>query len=120
MKKSVKCEIFGENQYIYFDIDRLMQLEKLIGCSVYEVASAGRISLSVVLNGFMVGMQQHYRMKADEWSKRMQKAFDKGYSLIDMSNPVFDALVASGIFGTPEEPEEAEGKKAPENPEVTD
>ncbi|MBR4401025.1 MAG: hypothetical protein IKT09_04955 [Synergistes sp.] len=120
MRKSVKCEFFGENQYIYFDIDRLMQFEKLIGCSVFEVASAGRISLSVVLNGLMVGMQQHYRMKADEWGERMQKAFDAGYSLIDMGGPVFEAVVASGIFGKPETPEEIDEKKAPERPEATD
>lgn len=111
MKKSVKCEFFGDNQYMYFDIERLMQLEKMLNCSIFEIASQGRLSMSFVLNGCMVGMQQHFRMKPEEWSERLQEVFESGRTVVDIGSVILEAILSSGIFGKPEEPDEKKALK---------
>ena len=126
MKNTIPIEAFGPNQFIYFDIKRLMQLEQLTGKAVQGVIASGDISLNFIINGLAVGMRQHYKDGTAVWTERVQKHFDNGGSLDDLGIPLLRAIMASGIFGKPEaditEDDTAEGpeKNAPEAAELTE
>lgn len=63
MKKEVPFEFFEPGQYLYFDIGRLMQLEKLLGESLVKIterAANGDISLNFVVAALTVGLKHHY------------------------------------------------------------
>lgn len=103
MKKSIPFEAFGQNQFIFFDIKRLMQLEQATGRSVQSIIASGDVSLSFIINGLAVGMRQHYKDGAAAWTERIQKHFDDGGNIDDIGVPLIRAILASGIFGKSEE-----------------
>lgn len=107
MKNSILFEVFGQNQFIYFDIKRLMQLEQAAGRSVQSIIASGDISLNFIINGLAVGMRQHYKDGAAAWTERIQKHFDNGGNIDGLGVPLIRAVLASGIFGKPEEEEDA-------------
>ena len=99
MKKSIPFEIFGANQYIYFDIKRLMKLEQLLGKSISNIVATHDVTLNFIVNSLMVGMSQHYKETAPQWTERVEKFFDGGGSIEELGVPIIRAVIASGIFG---------------------
>ena len=115
MKKSIPFETFGPNQFIYFDIKRLMRLEQLLGKSISNILATHDITISVLVNALMVGLSHHSKDNAAQWTEKVEEFFDAGGSIDDIGVPVIQAIVASGIFGKIEADEE---KKAGEEKNV--
>ena len=99
MKKTIPFEVFGPNQYLYFDIKRLMKLEQLLGKSISNVIATHDITLGFIINALMVGLAQHSNETAAQWTAKVEKFFDDGGSIEDLGVPLIKAIIASGIFG---------------------
>lgn len=115
MKKSIPFEVFGHNQFIYFDIKRLMRLEQLLGKSISNIVATHDITINFIVNSLMVGLAQHSKDNAAQWTDKVKEFFDAGGSIEDLGVPIIEAIIASGIFGKIEEEKEStEEKNVPE------
>lgn len=108
MKKSVPFEVFGENQYLYFDIQRLMRLEQLLGKSISNVVASHDITLDFIVKSLMVGLSHHSRDNVSQWTAKVEKYFEDGGSIELLAEPIMRGIIVSGIFG-PIVDTEAEG-----------
>ena len=99
MKKSVPFELFGENQYIMFDILRLIELEKAMGMSIMRIAAEQDISISFCINALAIGMQQHHRPDPKYYAEKIEEYLESGGSITDIALPIIEAIMATGIFG---------------------
>ena len=99
MKKSVPFEVFGENQYLYFDIQRLMRLEQLLGKSISNVVAFHDITLDFIVKSLMVGLSHHSRDNISQWTAKIEKYFEDGGSIELLAEPIMRGIIVSGIFG---------------------
>lgn len=110
MKKSIPFEVFGENQYLYFDIQRLMRLEQLLGKSISNVVASQDITIDFVIKSLMVGLAHHNRDNVSQWTAKVEKYFEDGGSIELLAEPILRAVIASGIFGKLDAEGEADEK----------
>lgn len=121
MIKSIPFEVFGSNQFLYFDIKRLMRLEQLLGKSVSNIVATHDISLNFIVNAVMVGLSHHSKESAAQWSVKVEHFFDDGGSIEELAVPIIQAVIASGIFGRIEnETEGSDSKNAQKAAESTE
>ncbi len=113
MRKSIPFEAFGENQYIYFDIQRLIRLEQLVGKSITQIVASQDITIDFVIKSLMVGLSHHSKDNVSQWTQKLSKFFDEGGSIEAIAEPVVAAIISSGIFGKIEGDEDKEEKNAP-------
>lgn len=98
--KKVPFEMFGEGQYMYFNIARLMQLEQVCGCGISSIISKQELNLGVLTKIFMIGLAHHKKHNELWYAQRMQEMLEKGASLEDdFYVPAVKALAGSGIMG---------------------
>lgn len=120
--KAVKIEL-DEERFLYFNIKALMELEKLLGVSVYEVLQQAEkgVSMRLLTYGLATGLKfDDPSMTVDKagdilekiLSEQEQEDFQK--VLTQLSVALFEAIVKSGVMGKyrlPKvEPEEEEAK----------
>ncbi len=122
MKKTVPFEVFGANQFIYFDINRLMRLEQLLGKSITHIVAVHDITIDFLVKSLMVGLSHHSRDNAAQWTNKLKKFFGGGGSIEELAEPILLAIIGSGIFGKIETDDEEEGeeKNAPATAELSD
>ncbi|HBR28589.1 MAG TPA: hypothetical protein DD789_04005 [Firmicutes bacterium] len=101
MKKTIPFEIFGANQSIYFDILRLAELEKALGCSINDIIQRQDAGVHFCLAALPIGMKQHYhKPTAAFFAEKIEEHLaTEGASLDDIAVPIVKAILASGIFG---------------------
>jgi len=100
MRREIKFELFGKNQTIYFDIMRLAELEKRLGCSIIDTIKKGDAGINFCIAGLSVGMRHHYhKARPEDFVKLMEQYFEDGGTLDDLAIPIIRAIVASGILG---------------------
>lgn len=100
--KKVPCDFFGPGEFIYFNYERLAQLEQSMGPGFSLLGSIhSQVSVAFVANAFAIGLAQHHNNAPAIWyTKQMDKlGIEKGLSLIAMSRPILKALVGSGFMG---------------------
>lgn len=113
MKKTVPFELFGTNQYLMFDILRLAELEKAMGCSVLAMAQGMDIGVRFCMTALPIAMRQHYhkgtpQMFADKISEYLA---DPGRSINDISLPLVEAIALTGVFGTASADDDGDDEK---------
>lgn len=115
MKKSVPFEVFGENQFIYFDIMRLAQLEQAMGRSIFQIISSGEAGINFCLNALTVGLRHHYSKASPQlFAEKIGKYLEEGGELDNIAVLIVKAIILSGIFGKGiTDEEEGEEKNAP-------
>lgn len=57
--KKVPFEVFGEGQYMYFNIARLMQLEQACGEGISKIVSKQELNLTVLTHILVIGLAHH-------------------------------------------------------------
>ena len=123
MKKTIPFEVFGANQFIYFDINRLMRLEQLLGKSITHIVAVHDITIDFLVKSLMVGLSHHSRDNAAQWTNKLKKFFDDGGSIEELAEPILLAIIGSGIFGkieTDDDKENGEEKNAPATAEPSE
>ena len=101
MKKSIPFEVFGPNQYIYFDILRLAELEGALGCSINDIIQRQDAGVKFCLTALPIGMKHHYHKPTSAFfAEKIEEHLAKdGASLDDIAVPIVKAILASGVFG---------------------
>lgn len=115
MKKIVQFKGFeNDNDYLYFDIDSLIKLEKLTGHTVIELwdfGNNGKFGITLIVQCLLVGLAESREGITESIVMReMSKAIESGKNLSAFITPIFQALLESGIFGGKKQvPEAKEG-----------
>lgn len=103
MKKTVPFKAFGQDDYLYFDIGKLVQLEQLTGKTVIELwdaSNSGKFGVDLIVKCLTVGLIDcRQNITEKQVMAEMGDAFEKGESLVSFITPIFSALIESGIFG---------------------
>lgn len=98
--QKVPFELFGEGQYLYFNVARLAQLEQACGCGISNIVSKQELNLGVLIKIFMIGLGQHKKQNELWYAQRMQELLDDGASLEEeFYIPAVKAIAGSGILG---------------------
>lgn len=100
--KTVKCNYFGDNEYIMFNMSRLMEFEAAIGTTIGELLQTGNWPINTIITGYFIGMKQYKRnaQKYYELCDQLLSDESQDMSLLALQAPLMKALVASGVFGT--------------------
>jgi hypothetical protein len=125
MKKSIPFELFGPNQYIMFDIQRLAELERALGRDITSIVRSQYAGVDFCLAALPIGMRQHYKAAPSVFAEKIEAYLENGGTLDDIALPIIKAIVASGILGKEmndrlnesSEPEGGEGKNVKEETE---
>lgn len=118
MKKTVPFELFGPNQYIYFDVLRLAELEKALGVSIIKLIADQDVSISFCIAALTVGLKHHYHKATPTfYAEKMEEFFESGGTIQDVAVPIIKAIVKSGLFGKAEESTEEIEKNVMEGTE---
>lgn len=98
--KKVQFEIFGDGQYIYFDIGRLIQIEGQTGKSAADLITKQDLSFSFMTVLLSVGLRQH-GIKTPQWyADKLSEKFSKfEISIDDIAVPLAKAIIGTGILG---------------------
>jgi hypothetical protein len=98
--KQVKFEIFGKGQYLFFNISRLIQLEKAVGNGIGAIVSKKDLSLDVLTKALSIGLAQHQKRNEMWYADKIQACLDDGAELDqDFYVPLVKAIAGSGILG---------------------
>lgn len=100
--KTVKCNYFGDNEYIMFNMSRLMEFEAAIGTTIGELLQTGNWPINTIITGYFIGMKQYKRnaQKYYELCDQLLSDESQDMSLLALQAPLMKALVASGVFGS--------------------
>ena len=98
--KKVQFEIFGDGQYLYFDIGRLIQIEGQTGKSAADLITKQDLSFSFMTVLLSVGLRQH-GIKTPQWyaDKLSEKFSNFEISIDDIAVPLAKAIIGTGILG---------------------
>ncbi len=104
MKKTIKFTGFGnDNDYLYFSLEDLIKLEKITGKTIIEIwdnSNNGKFGLTMIAQGLLIGLADCRKgLTESEVLRELSKAAENGTPIVRFINPIFEALMASGIFG---------------------
>jgi hypothetical protein len=98
--KKVPFELFGEGQYLYFNIARLMQLEQVCGTGISKIIGSNELNLTVLCHIFSIGLAHHKKRNPLWYAQRIQELLDDGISIQEeLYVPAVKAIAGSGILG---------------------
>lgn len=100
--KTVKCNYFGDNEYIMFNMSRLMEFEAAIGTTIGELLQTTNWPINTIITGYFIGMKQYKRnaQKYYELCDKLLSDASQDMSLLALQAPLMKALVASGVYGS--------------------
>ena len=97
MLNKIPFTLFGNDDEIYFNNARIMQLEKAMDKSVITLIKEP-LSLSFVMIGLQIGLMHTY--KPSKVAEHINRLFDEGdASLAVLAAPLAKAILATGILG---------------------
>ena len=98
--KKIEFPLFGKNEYMYLNIGRLIDIERMTGKSAGEIIKSQNLDLGLLTIILSVALR-HHKMRTPQWyAEKMQKLVDKGCDLeIDIQMPVVKCIAGSGILG---------------------
>lgn len=117
--KKIEFPLFGESEYMYLNIGRLIDIERMTGKSAGEIIKSQNLDLGLLTVILSVALR-HHKMRTPQWyAEQMQKLVDEGLDLeTDIQMPVVKCIAGSGILGKavyyklfPEELTEKAGKE---------
>lgn len=99
MKKTVPFEFFGENQTLFFDIPRILELEEMMKMPIYDVINRAP-SVKLAVAGITIGLKHHYPGITPAFViGKMEEHFEHGGTLSELVMPIGKAIVDAGVFG---------------------
>lgn len=99
--KRIVCEFFGEKEMIFFNVARLMQLEKALGGKITTLLSQP-MGLSEVITAYEIGLSHEGKKKQRNqlwYAEKIDELFEEGVTFDELLLPVMKALIGSGIMG---------------------
>lgn len=100
MKNSIPFEIFGENQFLKFDVMKLVELEKASGTTITHIVTSGDVGVAFALAALPIGLRQHYPGGTPQlFAEKLQAHLDGGGDITSVLVPLVRAILASGFLG---------------------
>lgn len=92
--------MFGENEYLYYDIGRLIQVENQTGKSATDIIIKQDLNLGFITVLLSVGLR-HHGLKSPQWyADKLSDKFSRfEITLDDVAVPIAKALIGTGIMG---------------------
>lgn len=98
--KKIEMPLFGEGEYMYLNIGRLIDIERMTGKSAGEIVRGQNLDLGLLTIILSVALR-HHKMRTPQWyADELQKLVDEGHDLeMEVQVPVAKCIAASGILG---------------------
>ena len=98
--KKIEFPLFGENEYMYLNIGRLIDIERMTGKPAGEIIKGQNLDLGLLTVILSVALR-HHKMRAPQWyADKLQELVDEGVDLeTDIQMPVVKCIAGSGILG---------------------
>ncbi len=98
--KKIEFALFGENEYMYLNIGRLIDIERMTGKSAGEIIKGQNLDLGLLTVILSVALR-HHKMRTPQWyAEKMQELVDDGLDLeTEIQMPVVKCIAGSGILG---------------------
>ena len=99
--KTVTCDFFRADDYIMFNIQRLMELEAAVGKPIGELLQMPTWPINSIVSGYAIGMKQHKRNPQQYFDliDDLLSKEDSDVSLLSLQAPLMKAIVANGAYG---------------------
>lgn len=99
--KTVTCDFFRDGDYIMFNIQRLMELEAVVGKPIGDLLQMPTWPINSIVSGYAIGMKQHKRNPQQYFDliDDLLSKEDSDVSLLTLQAPLMKAIVASGAYG---------------------
>lgn len=103
MIRKVPFELFGEGQYLRFDIGKFMIVEQIMEKPIGELLKgSATLDLRLLTTLLHVGVRTdgEFRAKSPEWyADKIQDLILEGHEMNEIMVPVIRAVAATGILG---------------------
>ena len=98
--KKVEFPLFGENEYMFLNIGRLIDIERMTGKPAGEIIKNQNLDLGMLTIILSVALR-HHKMRTTQWyANKLQDLVDEGIDLeTDIQIPVVKCIAGSGILG---------------------
>lgn len=98
--KKVEFPLFGENEYMFLNIGRLIDIERMTGKPAGEIIKNQSLDLGMLTIILSVALR-HHKMRTTQWyANKLQDLVDEGIDLeTDIQIPVVKCIAGSGILG---------------------
>ena len=99
--KKVEFPLFGENEYMFLNIGRLIDIERMTGKPAGDIIKNQSLDLGMLTIILSVALR-HHKMRTPQWyAEKMQELVEEGIELeTDIQIPVVKGIAGSGILGT--------------------
>ena len=98
--KKVDFPLFGENEYMFLNIGRLIDIERMTGKPAGDIIKNQSLDLGMLTIILSVSLR-HHKMRTPQWyANKLQDLVDEGIDLeTDIQIPVVKCIAGSGILG---------------------
>lgn len=98
--KKVEFPLFGENEYMFLNIGRLIDIERMTGKPAGEIIKNQNLDSGMLTIILSVALR-HHKMRTPQWyANKLQDLVDEGIDLeTDIQIPVVKCIAGSGILG---------------------
>jgi len=98
--KKVEFPLFGENEYMFLNIGRLIDIERMTGKPAGDIIKNQSLDLGMLTIILSVSLR-HHKMRTPQWyANKLQDLVDEGVDLeTDIQIPVVKCIAGSGILG---------------------
>lgn len=119
--KKIPFDYIEEGQEIYFNVERLMQVESVLKVPIGKIVKEQDLGLTNMVALLSAGLRHHGYHDPKWYAAKLQNLVNDGVSLEQIQVDLVKALAGSGILGRdvylmfwPEEATEAEKQMAKE------
>ncbi|MCF0142479.1 MAG: hypothetical protein HUJ75_03795 [Parasporobacterium sp.] len=98
--KKIEFPLFGENEYMYLNIGRLIDIERLTGKAAGDIIRSQTLDLGMLTVILSVALR-HHKMRTPQWyADKLQQLVDEGIDIeTDIQIPIVKCIAGSGILG---------------------
>nr|DAQ36645.1 MAG TPA: tail assembly chaperone [Caudoviricetes sp.] len=113
--KKIPFNYIEEGQELYFNVERLMQVESALKMPVGKIVKEQDLGVNIMVTLLSIGLRQHGIHEPKWYAGKLQNFINDGFDLQNIQIDIVKALAGSGILGRetylmfwPEEATEAE------------
>ena len=98
--RKIEFPLFGENEYMFLNIGRLIDIERMTGKPAGDIIKNQSLDLGMLTIILSVALR-HHKMRTPQWyANKLQELVDDGIDVeTDMQIPVVKCIAGSGILG---------------------
>ena len=109
--KPVNVEIAGKQKQLRFDFNAMVAFEELMGYGLYMALQDGQIGFRTIRAFYWAGLRWKDKgLTPDRVGMMLSDEIADGKDLLELMDPINEALEASGVLGNMDEDDEDEAE----------